>query len=214
MIAIVDYGLGNLKSVAKAFAYIGAAAEVTSEPARLRDAQGLVLPGVGAFGRGMENLRRAELDRPILAAVANGVPLLGICLGLQLMFESSEEAPGVAGLGILGGICRRFHGPEFERGELKSPHMGWNSLAIRNKTPLLRGLRSGSMVYFVHSYYAEPTRSSAIAATSAHGVEFCAVAAVGNVYACQFHPEKSGRWGLAILRNFVRSIGYGNHTGS
>jgi glutamine amidotransferase len=213
MIAIIDYGLGNLKSVAKAFAYLGADAAVTSDPERLGAARGLVLPGVGAFGRGMENLRRAGFDASIGDAVSKDVPLLGICLGLQLLFESSEEAPGVTGLGILEGVCRRFRGIEFDRGELKSPHMGWNSLTLRNGAPILEGLDSGAMVYFVHSYYVEPARAAAVAATTAHGAEFCSVAAVQNVFGCQFHPEKSGRVGLRILENFVRLVRDGDHTG-
>jgi glutamine amidotransferase len=214
MIAIIDYGLGNLKSVAKAFAYLGAEAAITSDPGEIASAPAVVLPGVGAFGRGMENLRRAGLDGAIREAVSKGTPLLGICLGLQLLFEASEEAPGIEGLRILGGVCRRFAGPPFETGELKSPHMGWNALTVVDGATVTRGVSSGDMAYFVHSYYAVPSDPTVVAARTTHGVDFCSVAEAGRVWACQFHPEKSARTGLTILGNFVRSIGYGDHSGS
>jgi len=213
-IAIIDYGLGNLKSVCKALAYLGAEAQLTSDPDAVRSAEALVLPGVGAFGRGMENLRRTGLDEAARDAVDRGAPLMGICLGLQLLFESSEEAPGVAGLGILRGTCLRFAGPGFDSGELKSPHMGWNSLAFSGHPAILDGVNSGDMAYFVHSFYPVPSDPGAVTATTTHGVEFCSVVSAGNVYACQFHPEKSGKAGMRILTSFVRIANNGDHTGS
>ena len=212
-ITIVDYGLGNLKSVCKAFAYLGADAHLTPDPEVVRSAEALVLPGVGAFGRGMENLRRQGLDVATREAAASGTPLLGICLGLQLLFESSEEAPGVDGLGVLRGTCLRFSGPQFESGELKSPHMGWNSLNLWGRSRVLEGVDSGDMAYFVHSFYPVPSDSGVVAATTTHGVEFCSVAEAGSIYACQFHPEKSGKTGMRILTNFVRIANDGNHSG-
>lgn len=199
MIAIVDYGMGNLRSVEKALQRVGAAVRVVSDAEPVRSARGVVLPGVGAFGDCMENLRRLGLVEVIQSVVKAGRPFLGICLGMQALFESSEEAPGVAGLGLLAGTVPRFRGEG-----LKVPHMGWNELRIRrDNCPLLAGVPGGSFVYFVHSYYCQPRDESVMCATAEYGREFCAMLWSGNVFATQFHPEKSQAVGLRILENFA-----------
>ena len=199
-IAIVDYGMGNLASVAKALKFLGRTAKVTSNPADLARAKALILPGVGAFGEAMRELRRRGLVTPIRESIVAGKPFLGLCLGLQLLFESSEESPGVRGLGLLPGRVRRFP----RKKGLKVPHMGWNSLEIDRPNPLLRGVPDGSFVYFVHSYFAAPEEKSWVAAHTRYGGSFPSVIwDGGRVWATQFHPEKSQRWGLKILKNFL-----------
>ncbi len=200
MIAIVDYGMGNLRSVEKALEYIGAAARVTRDPAEISRASRIILPGVGAFGAAMANLDRFGLTQPVREAAASGRPFLGICLGMQLLMDSSEEQGNHAGLGVIPGKVVRFPQPTGQG--LKIPHMGWNSITIRRQTPLLDGITDGAMVYFVHSYFVQPPDEAA-AAMSNHGVDFCSVIASGSVYATQFHPEKSGAVGLQMLKNFV-----------
>lgn len=200
MIAIVDYGVGNLHSVAKAFNRYGFEAAVTSDPAQLADASGIVLPGDGAFGAVMTNLREAGLQDAVLEAVDHKTPFLGICVGYQMMFEWSEESPGVRGLGLVSGSIRRFPPTP----GLKVPHMGWNSLTRVAKTPLLEEINEGDMVYFVHSYYPSLDNPSEGAAWTDYGRSFPAVYARGNVMATQFHPEKSGPVGLGIIRAFGR----------
>lgn len=200
MIAIVDYGMGNLRSVEKALQRVGAEVCMVGDPTGVMAARGLVLPGVGAFGDCMRNLARLGLVEVIRRWVREGKPFLGICLGMQALFESSEEAPGVAGLGILPGTVPRFR----ERG-LKVPHMGWNQLRIRQPDcPLLTGVEDGSFVYFVHSYYCQPADDSVTCATTEYGREFCAMVWCEQMFAMQFHPEKSQAVGLRILENFVR----------
>lgn len=200
MIAIIDYGRGNLFSVEKAFVKLGADAIVTNDIEKIRRADKVVLPGVGAFGDCMETLKKAGLIPVIQEAAASGKPFLGICLGLQLLFERSEESPGVAGFGIFKGAIRQIVAPN-----LKVPHMGWNSLSLRNATPLLKGLPENPYVYFVHSFHAVPEDASIITAVTEYGSELTAAVGRGNVQAMQFHPEKSSSVGLKILESFVKN---------
>lgn len=204
MIAIIDYGAGNLSSVEKALAHLGGACTVTAKPEELLSCDGAVLPGVGAFGDAMDNLRDRGLEEPIRRFVESGRPFLGICLGLQILFESSEESPGVSGLGLLQGKILRLPG---DRG-LKVPHMGWNSLNIQKPGGLFQGLGKEPYVYFVHSYYLR-AEEDIVAATAEYGVTIHAAVQKKNLYACQFHPEKSGETGLSILRNFMDQVGKG-----
>jgi glutamine amidotransferase len=200
MIAIVDYGMGNLRSVSKAFQSQGFTVNVTRDPGDIREASGLVLPGQGAFGDCVKNLEENGIFQTIKEFIQSGKPYLGICLGLQVLFEGSEESPGVAGLGLLKGKVVRF--PSFKKERLKVPHMGWNRIGIRKKTALLEGIPDGSWFYFVHSYFPVPEDESVIAITCTYGLEFTAAVATGNIFACQFHPEKSSAYGLLLLRNF------------
>ena len=204
MIAIVDYGMGNLRSVEKAIARAGVATVVTSDPAKILGARGVVLPGVGAFGACMENLESRGLAATMREAVSSGKPFLGICLGLQLLFEESEEFGPIRGLGILPGKVVRFGGPSFEG--LKIPQMGWNRLRIRRRVAELEGIGDDPYVYFVHSYYVAPADPGLTVAATEYGVEFAAAIAWRNVFACQFHPEKSQAIGLRILENFVGRV--------
>jgi glutamine amidotransferase len=199
MIAIIDYGMGNLRSVQKGFEKIGHAATVTSDPKAIRSASKVVLPGVGAFGDAMDELRRRELVEPVKQAVADGKPFLGICLGLQLLFEVGYEGGRYEGLGILPGEVVRFDLPH----DFKVPHMGWNQLNIRRPAPILSGLADGTHVYFVHSYYGVPRNREDIAAETHYGEIFTSVVWHDNLFATQFHPEKSQADGLKILRNFA-----------
>lgn len=199
MIAIIDYDAGNLKSVQKAFSHLGVESIVTRDRKQILKADHVVLPGVGAFGTAMEQLRRYELDRVIREVTAKGTPFLGICLGLQLMFSQSDESAGVEGLGILPGrILRIPPAPG-----LKIPHIGWNSLEISPDSRLFRGIAQGSYVYFVHSYYLQAEDEKIVSASAEYGVHIHAAVERGNVFACQFHPEKSGDIGLKILSNFM-----------
>ena len=213
MIALVDYGMGNLRSVEKALARVGANVHIVTDPDRCVGADALVLPGVGAFGDCMANLAKAGLVDAIREFVASGRPFLGICLGFQALFETSEEAPGVKGLAIFPGTVPRFQfngktqaGTPVPPGisSLKVPHMGWNQLRIRQQNcPLLEGVAPDSYVYFVHSYYCKPANASVVCGTTEYGIEFCSMLWTGNVYATQFHPEKSQAVGLKMLENFV-----------
>ena len=187
MIAVIDYGAGNLQSVLKAFQYIGSSVQVTADPAVLRMADAVVLPGVGAFADAMSHLRAAGLVETVQQLAVSGKPFLGICLGLQLLFESSEEAPGVPGLGILRGkICRIPAGPG-----LKTPHIGWNSLHVLDCSGIFADLPKEPYVYFVHSYYLKAEDRKVVAATTQYGVRIDAAVHKGSLYATQFHPEKS-----------------------
>ena len=199
-IAIVDYQAGNLRSVQKALERFGARAIVTSEPETIRTARGLVFPGQGASDPSMCALRDRALIDPIKDYVDSGKPFMGVCLGLQLLLDSSDE--GVEpGLGVMAGRVRRLPGG------LKVPHMGWNEVGFRSEHPVLSGVPSGSHFYFVHSYYADPADESLVAGTTTYGVEFCSVAAKDNWIAFQFHPEKSGAIGLKLYENFVELVG-------
>lgn len=199
MITIVDYGMGNLRSVSKALEHLGSRVLISSLPSDIEQSEKIILPGVGAFGDAAEGLRSKSLMAPLRAYISSGRPFLGICLGLQLLFESSEETPGIEGLAVQKGRVQ-----EFRSKEVKIPHMGWNQISIKNKHPILSGIPDKSYFYFVHSYYAVPEESSIIAAACAYGrEEFTAIVGTGNVVATQFHPEKSQRAGLQLLKNFV-----------
>jgi len=200
MIAVVDYGMGNLRSVAKALERVGAEVEVTSNAERVGSAAAVVLPGVGAFGRCMENLREAGLETCVREAAASDRPFLGICVGMQILFDESEEFGPVAGLGILPGRVRRFRA---DSPDTKVPHMGWNQLAVRRRAPHLDGIDDGENVYFVHSYYVDCDPALA-ATTTPYAGEFVSSVWRGNLFAVQFHPEKSQSAGLTILSNFAR----------
>lgn len=200
MIAIIDYDAGNLKSVQKALSYIGQESIITRDRQELLRAEKVILPGVGAFGEAMENLKKYEMDKVIEELVAENHPLLGICLGLQLLFEGSQESSGVEGLGLLKGEILRI--PDCPG--LKIPHIGWNSLKLQNNGRLFRGLPENPYVYFVHSYYLKAQESSVVKATTDYSVNIHASVEKGNLFACQFHPEKSSETGLQILRNFAK----------
>jgi len=203
-IVVIDYGLGNVRSVTKAIEAVGASARLTRDPERIVAAQGAVLPGVGAFSTGMQNLQSLLLLPAIRERIAEGKPLLGICLGLQLLFTESEEHGLHAGLDVVPGRVVRFGG------ELKIPHMGWNTVRpVRQPSAriLFEGIPDDSFFYFVHSYYVLPEDESVVAATTDYGVEFASAVVRDNLFAVQFHPEKSGDLGLKILENFVNHVG-------
>lgn len=199
MIAIIDYDAGNIKSVTKAFQYLGEEVLLSSNPAVLRSAEGVILPGVGAFGEAMQKLRESGLTDTVKDIALGNTPFLGICLGMQLLFEGSEESPGVEGLGILPGRIVRFPSDN----GLKIPHVGWNSLTYPSKGRLFEGIPENSYVYFVHSYYVRAAEPEIVVAASEYGVNFHASVEKRNVFGCQFHPEKSSDTGLTILRNFI-----------
>ncbi len=199
MIVIIDYGMGNLRSVQKALESVGHSAEITSDPDRVRRASRVVLPGVGAFADAAAELRRTGLGEAFRDAVAEGKPCLGVCLGLQLLFEVSEEDGRHQGLGLLPGRVVRFASSP----GLKIPHMGWNSLRVLRPSHLLAGLGPDPSVYFVHSYHARPDRRDDVIAESDHSHPFAAIVERDNLMACQFHPEKSQRVGLAMYANFA-----------
>ena len=194
-IVIIDYGMGNLHSVNKALKYVGAEVEVTSEATKIAKADKVILPGVGAFGDCMLNLEKYGLVPVIKETLASDKPFLGICLGLQLLFEGSEEAPGIQGLGFFKGQVEKI------KTDLKVPHMGWNSLVLKNPSPLLAKSADG-YVYFVHSFHAEPEDKAIITAVCNYGIEVTAAVGRANVQAVQFHPEKSSKVGLGILQAF------------
>ena len=199
MIAIIDYDAGNIKSVEKAMHYLGQEVEITRDQERILAADKVILPGVGAFGDAMEKIRQYDLEGVIRQVVDRGTPFLGICLGLQLLFEESEESPGAKGLGILKGRIRRIPGGE----GLKIPHMGWNTLELSGNGRLFRGVPEEPFVYFVHSYYLEAEEEEIVKAVTWYGTKIHASVEKGNVFACQFHPEKSSSTGLLMLENFV-----------
>ena len=197
-IAILDYGMGNLRSVARAIEHVGGSALVTSDPADALACDGLVVPGVGHFGACMRNLRERGLDAVVKEHDASGRPVFGVCVGMQVLFEGSEEAPDVPGLGLLEGISRRLPS------EVKVPHMGWNTVEWRTSHPFVRDVGNGARFYFVHSFAPEPGASTL--GVTEHGRPFAAAAARDNVFATQFHPEKSGADGLSLYAAFVRSV--------
>ena len=197
-VAIVDYGMGNLRSVSKACERLGATVTIVDSPAAIAGAQRLIVPGVGAFGDAVHELNRRGVVGAIRQFAASGRPVLGICLGLQIFFHSSEEAPGVEGLALLPGTVRRFRSDS-----LKIPHMGWNRLDVRPSSRLLGALGPDPFVYFVHSYYVVPEDDSVIAATADYGIPFVAAVERHALFGVQFHPEKSQHTGLEILRRFL-----------
>jgi glutamine amidotransferase len=205
MIAIIDYGIGNLRSVEKAFQHVGGDARLTSDPAVVRAAHGVVVPGVGAFGACALGLRNGGFEALVLEAAQSGKPLLGICVGMQLLFESSEEMGQHAGLGLLPGHVLRFRdGIGDETGQrLKVPQIGWNQLWHGGSDPLLAGVASGSFAYFVHSYYCAPAEPSDVVAVTDYGIDYASIVRRDNLWGVQFHPEKSHTVGLQILRNFT-----------
>ena len=199
-ITIVDYQMGNLRSVEKALEHVGAKVEITSDAAKILKADKLILPGVGAFGDAMRELRNRDLIEPLKTSIAQGKPFLGICLGLQLLFEKGYEGGEHEGLGVLKGNVVRFDLPK----QYKVPHMGWNNVtSVQKNVPLLEGLSPEPSMYFVHSYYVVPSDRSLIWLEADYGHRFCAAIRQGNLYATQFHPEKSQREGLQMLRNFA-----------
>lgn len=197
-LTIVDYGVGNFRNVQKAFQAIGAEAEITDSVAAVAEAQALVLPGVGAFGDAIDNLRARHLEQPLLAGVKAGKPMIGICVGLQLLFEESEEMGRHVGLGLLPGKVIRF-----PQSALPVPHMGWNQIEPERDHPLLKNIEPGDFAYFAHSYHAEPANPADIIARTDYGLRYPSIVGRANVCAIQFHPEKSQQVGLQILKNFV-----------
>ena len=210
MIAIVDYGMGNLRSVQKAIEKVGYKADVTRSPKHIADADAVILPGVGAFKDCMDNLDRLNLIAPVLKAIASGKPFLGICLGLQLLFSESLEFGHHPGLDVIKGVVKPFSptmpDPECPGGLLKIPHMGWNSIQHQKPVPALNGIDDGAYFYFVHSYYVEPEDEAVVATRTDYGGEFVSAIAFDNILATQFHPEKSQHQGLNILRDFAAAI--------
>ena len=200
MIAVIDYDAGNLKSVEKALVFLGETPVITRDKEQLLAADKVILPGVGAFGDAMERLHQYGLVDVIKEIVKKETPFLGICLGLQLMFESSEESPGIEGLGLLPGKILKIP----ETPGMKVPHMGWNSLKVRPDSRLFQGIPDGSYVYFVHSYYLKAEEEDIVAATTEYGIHIHGAVEKKNLFACQFHPEKSSQTGLKILENFIK----------
>ncbi len=203
MIAIIDYDAGNLKSVEKALKLLGEESIVTRDFKSIERADKVILPGVGAFGMAMKNLKKYDLDKVIREVCEKGTPFLGICLGLQLMFDGSQENEGVEGLGLLAGDIVKI--PDQEG--LKIPHIGWNSLELTNQGRLFAGLEANPYVYFVHSYYLKAKEAQVVKATTQYSTTIHASVEKDNIFACQFHPEKSSRVGLAILKNFAKIEG-------
>lgn len=202
MITIIDYGAGNIASVQKAFEFLGVETKLSSDPVELLNSSAAVLPGVGSFGDAMQNIKDRNLEKPIKDFIASGKPFLGICLGLQLLFESSEESVGVEGLSVLKGKIIKIPS---DCG-LKVPHMGWNSLSYNNKGDIFQDVDEQSYVYFVHSYYLK-AEEDIVTARANYAVDIDASVQKGNLIACQFHPEKSGKVGLRLLENFARKAG-------
>lgn len=203
MIAIIDYGAGNIQSVYKALKYIGAECEVTSDKDTIMKADGAILPGVGSFGDAMDTLEKYGIRDTINEFISTGKPFLGICLGLQLLFPKSFESPGAEGLGILKGEVKRIPNGV----DLKIPHMGWNSINLLKKDGIFKDIEDGAYVYFVHSYYLDAEDKNIVSAQTEYGVTIDAAVSCGNVTATQFHPEKSGEVGLKMLNNFVKMCG-------
>jgi glutamine amidotransferase len=199
-IAIIDYGMGNLRSVEKAFEFIGAKAQITDNAEEIMSSSGILLPGVGAFPDAMENIKNQGLDKVLKEVVKNGTPLMGICLGMQLLFEESDEVRVTEGLGFLKGKIKKFEV------DLKIPHMGWNNLIMDKQCKVLEEVKEGSYVYFVHSFYAQIEEKGVLNAHSFYGIDAPAVVSKGNVFGLQFHPEKSGEPGMQMLKNFWELI--------
>ncbi len=199
-ITIIDYGLGNLASVANALDKLGIAYEIWGDPDVIGSAQALILPGVGAAGQGMENLKSRGLDSVIRERVKSGIPILGLCLGMQLLLDVSEEDNVVACLGLISGSAKKF------KTKLKVPQMGWNQVEVMPNSKLLKSIPSGSYFYFVHSYYCDPVDKTVVKGITDYDGEFCSVVEQGNIYGTQFHPEKSSDHGLQLLKNFAEIV--------
>jgi len=208
-VSIIDYGMGNLRSVQKGFEKIGAQAKIINTPQQVADAEAIVLPGVGAFKNCLENLDSLKLITPIIKSIESGKPFLGICLGLQILFTESEEFGSTPGLDIIKGKVMRFEtGARCDdTPHLKIPHMGWNSISIKKEGPYLEDLDNETYLYFVHSYYVKPKDESVTATTTDYGLKFVSSILKDNIFACQFHPEKSQKAGLKILKNFTAATG-------
>ena len=204
MIAVIDYGAGNLQSVVKALNFIGCDNIITNKKEELLSADGAILPGVGSFADAMDCMERSGAVEAVKEFIASGKPFLGICLGLQLLFEGSDESPGVKGLGLLKGSITKIPN---NNGELKIPHMGWNSLDVRKHDGIFKGIDDEPYVYFVHSYFLKAEDESIVSARTYYGTELDVAVQYNNIYATQFHPEKSGSLGLKILNNFVELTG-------
>lgn len=203
MITVIDYGAGNLQSVKKALDFIGAENKISNNKDEILAADGVILPGVGSFGDSMASLNKSGLTQTVVDVAQRGTQFLGICLGLQLLFGSSEETPGVEGLGLLDGSITKIPNAQ----GLKVPHIGWNSIEITKNDGIFKDVPNNSYVYFVHSYYLKAHNAEDVAARTAYGVSIDAAVEKGNIHATQFHPEKSGRVGLQILKNFVSLVG-------
>ncbi|MFC1517501.1 imidazole glycerol phosphate synthase subunit HisH [Candidatus Margulisiibacteriota bacterium] len=207
MITIIDYGMGNLRSVQKSFEKMNIEAQLTHDPQEIEKAQAIVLPGVGAFGAAMTNLQKLKIINVLKEKLNSGTPYLGICLGLQILFENSEESPSTKGLGIFKGSVKHFYSDKkFPKKELTIPHMGWNQIAGKVGTKLLKGIPKEAYFYFVHSYYVEPKDKQLSTGISNYGLDFTVMIEKDNIMATQFHPEKSSPWGLKVLQNFVSTI--------
>lgn len=198
MIAVIDFGAGNLRSVENALLKLGEKPLVTDRAETVLKAEKVVFPGVGNFGQAMQILQEKELDKAVKSVIATGKPFLGICLGMQLLFEKSEESDSSNGLGILEGAVKRFPS------KIKVPQIGWNELELKPGKRLFAGIPNKSFAYFVHSYYAKPKDKDVTAAETEYGIRYCSALEQGNIVACQFHPEKSGKRGLQILKNFIK----------
>ena len=200
MIAIVDYGVGNLNSVQNALKSINVPSIISSNADEITKCRSIIVPGVGAFPDAMKNMHETGIDKVVIAAAKKGKPILGICLGMQLFFEESDEVKQCSGLGLLKGNVTKLEGP------IKIPHMGWNSLCFENYSPLLKGIPENKYVYFVHSYYVENCEESIINAYSMYEKKIPAIVSKGNIFGMQFHPEKSGDFGMRLLKNFVEVV--------
>lgn len=196
MILIIDYGMGNLRSLINAFRYLGERVKISESPKEIKKGRKIVFPGVGHFGRAMKNLKKKKLDLAILKIIEKGIPFLGICLGFQLLFEKSEEDPKVKGLAVLKGKVLKFK-------KIKTPHIGWNKINIKKRGTIFKGIKNESFLYFMHSFYLKVQDEKMIAATTDYGKEFCSAIELKNIFGVQFHPEKSGKIGLKILKNFI-----------
>lgn len=197
MIVVVDYEAGNLRSVAKAIESLGSRVSVTADPAAVERAEKIVLPGVGSFGKAAENLKRKGLIGPLVQSIRKGKAFLGICLGLQLLFEASEENPDASGLSVLSGDVARF------RMDLKVPHLGWNQVLQTVESPLWKGVPDGAFFYFAHSYCVRPADPAVVSGTTVYGSDFVSAVWKNRLFGIQFHPEKSQKWGLKVLGNFI-----------